>query len=46
MTARLDVSWCQITRPEGVEIFSELSTANIQIPVVFITGYGDIPMSA
>jgi FixJ family two-component response regulator len=29
----------------GIEFQNELSKANIQIPVVFITGFGDIPMS-
>lgn len=29
----------------GIEFQNELSKANIDIPVVFITGFGDIPMS-
>jgi FixJ family two-component response regulator len=29
----------------GLDLQRELSTANIQLPVIFITGHGDIPMS-
>jgi FixJ family two-component response regulator len=29
----------------GIEFQDELSRANIDIPIVFITGFGDIPMS-
>src|SRR6516162_9821367 len=29
----------------GLDFQRELSAANIQIPIIFITGYGDIPMS-
>jgi FixJ family two-component response regulator len=29
----------------GLDFQRELSAANIQVPIVFITGYGDIPMS-
>src|SRR5262249_12207556 len=29
----------------GLDLQRELSAANIQIPIVFITGHGDIPMS-
>ena len=29
----------------GLDFQSELARANIQIPIVFITGHGDIPMS-
>ena len=29
----------------GLEFQRELATANIQLPIVFITGHGDIPMS-
>ena len=29
----------------GLDFQSELAKANIQIPIVFITGHGDIPMS-
>jgi FixJ family two-component response regulator len=29
----------------GLDLQRELSAANIQIPVIFITGHGDIPMS-
>jgi FixJ family two-component response regulator len=29
----------------GLDLQRELASANIQLPIVFITGYGDIPMS-
>jgi FixJ family two-component response regulator len=29
----------------GLDFQRELATANIQLPIIFITGYGDIPMS-
>jgi FixJ family two-component response regulator len=29
----------------GLDLQRELTAANIQLPIVFITGYGDIPMS-
>jgi FixJ family two-component response regulator len=29
----------------GLDLQSELTRANIEIPIVFITGYGDIPMT-
>jgi FixJ family two-component response regulator len=29
----------------GLDLQNELSKANISIPVIFMTGYGDIPMS-
>ena len=29
----------------GLEFQAELAKANIQIPIIFITGYGDIPMT-
>jgi FixJ family two-component response regulator len=29
----------------GLDMQQELATANIQLPIIFITGYGDIPMS-
>src|ERR1700684_4249314 len=29
----------------GLDLQRELAAANIQIPVIFITGHGDIPMS-
>lgn len=29
----------------GLDLQRELAAANIQLPIVFITGYGDIPMS-
>jgi FixJ family two-component response regulator len=30
----------------GLDFQLELSRENIQLPIVFITGHGDIPMSA
>ena len=29
----------------GLDFQRDLSTANIRIPIIFVTGYGDIPMS-
>jgi FixJ family two-component response regulator len=29
----------------GLDLQRELSAANIQLPIIFITGYGDVPMS-
>jgi FixJ family two-component response regulator len=29
----------------GLDLQRELARANVQIPIIFITGYGDIPMS-
>src|SRR5213075_954535 len=29
----------------GLDFQRELAAANIQLPIIFITGYGDIPMS-
>ena len=29
----------------GLDFERDLSTANIHVPIIFITGYGDIPMS-
>jgi FixJ family two-component response regulator len=29
----------------GLDFQRELSAANIQLPIIFITGYGDVPMS-
>src|SRR5690348_15009858 len=29
----------------GLDFQRELSAANIHVPIIFITGYGDIPMS-
>ena len=31
--------------PSGLDIQSELAKADIQIPIIFMTGHGDIPMS-
>jgi FixJ family two-component response regulator len=31
--------------PSGLDLQAELKRLNIQIPIVFITGYGDIPMT-
>jgi FixJ family two-component response regulator len=31
--------------PSGLDVQAELAAARIDIPIIFITGYGDIPMS-
>jgi FixJ family two-component response regulator len=31
--------------PSGLDLQRELRTANIQTPIIFITGHGDVPMS-
>ena len=31
--------------PSGLDVQAELAAAHIDIPIIFITGYGDIPMS-
>src|SRR3977135_4503091 len=31
--------------PSGLDFQAELAKANIQIPIIFITGHGDIPMT-
>jgi FixJ family two-component response regulator len=31
--------------PSGLDVQAELASARIDIPIIFITGYGDIPMS-
>jgi FixJ family two-component response regulator len=35
----------RLPRLSGFDLQSELSRAGIKIPIIFITGYGDIPMS-
>jgi FixJ family two-component response regulator len=35
----------RLPRVSGIEFQSDLSKANIDIPIVFITGFGDIPMT-
>jgi FixJ family two-component response regulator len=35
----------RLPRVSGIEFQSELSKANIDIPIIFITGFGDIPMT-
>jgi FixJ family two-component response regulator len=30
----------------GLDFQCDLATANIQLPIIFITGHGDIPMTA
>ena len=32
-------------REFGLDFQAELASANIDIPIIFLTGYGDIPMS-
>jgi FixJ family two-component response regulator len=48
--ARLDGPAClvldvRLPGRSGLDFQRELATANIQLPIIFITGYGDIPMS-
>ena len=31
--------------PSGLDFQAELAKANIQIPIIFMTGHGDIPMT-
>jgi FixJ family two-component response regulator len=31
--------------PSGLDVQAELAAAHVDIPIIFITGYGDIPMS-
>jgi FixJ family two-component response regulator len=31
--------------PSGLAFQAELAKANIQIPIIFMTGHGDIPMT-
>ena len=38
----LDVKMDGIT---GLELQRELATANVELPIIFITGHGDVPMS-
>jgi len=47
---RADMSSClvldvQMPGLNGLDLQSELIAADIQIPIIFITGHGDIPMS-
>ena len=42
------VAWCSMCGcpgSSGLDFQAELAKANIQIPVIFMTGHGDIPMS-
>jgi FixJ family two-component response regulator len=31
--------------PSGLDLQAELAASNIGIPIIFITGYGDVPMT-
>jgi class 3 adenylate cyclase/ActR/RegA family two-component response regulator len=47
---RLDGPTClvldvRLPGQSGLDFQRELTTANIRVPIIFITGYGDIPMS-
>ena len=42
---QLSRSGCSFARISGLDFQSELARANIDIPIIFITGHGDIPMS-
>jgi FixJ family two-component response regulator len=49
-TKRRDVPTCivldvRLPGPSGLDIQRELREAHLQIPIIFITGHGDIPMS-
>lgn len=35
----------RLSRPSGLDFQADLATAGIHIPIIFITGHGDIPMS-
>ena len=35
----------RLPRLSGLEFQTELADANIELPIIFITGHGDIPMS-
>jgi DNA-binding NtrC family response regulator len=39
------VRWSQLPGLSGLDFQSELNKAGVGIPIVFLTGYGDIPMS-
>jgi FixJ family two-component response regulator len=41
----LSYSRCQVARRQRLDFQAELTKAQIQIPIIFITGHGDIPMS-
>ena len=48
--ARLDLVSClildvRLPGPSGLDFQAELAKADISIPIIFITGHGDIPMS-
>lgn len=50
VSARADVPSCllldvQLPGLSGLDLQQELTKARIQIPIIFITGHGDIPMS-
>ena len=45
-----DVASClvldiRLPGPSGLDFQAELAKANIQIPIIFMTGHGDIPMT-
>jgi FixJ family two-component response regulator len=47
---RADVASClvldvQLPGLSGLDLQQELARANVQIPIVFVTGHGDIPTS-
>jgi FixJ family two-component response regulator len=49
-TQRVDVPGCMILDVRlpglsGLDLQTELSRAGVQIPIIFITGFGDVPMT-
>ena len=38
-------STCSLPGVSGIEFQAELAKANIGLPIIFITGHGDIPMT-
>ena len=46
----MDASGClvldvQMEGLSGLDLQQELTTANVHLPIIFITGHGDVPMS-
>jgi len=43
--ARLSCADVKLPGLSGIDLQQELAKANLQIPIIFLTGHGDIPMS-